>query len=280
MNSIIVPVDFSSAALGALQYAYQLAQTMRFKNVSLFHAYQTPLVESVGSLEQLEKMSNDVRNEKNLQLQNFAQLALVRIAPYQDIQLEFITIEGIITELLANYVESQHLIVMGTQGQEHSGTFTHGSHTSEEMLNVSAPILVVPVGCTYKAPKSILYAIDYENYDRSILHSLSSFADVVGASVTLLHINSSKGYFDEMRMANYRKTLHDILPNENMKLDFVSGEDLEHVLISYLTEKQIDLPVLVSRKGTILKNQYADSFSRQMTMRTQTPLLIFHASDN
>lgn len=280
MYNIIVPIDFSYAAECALQYAYRLALFMKTAKIELFHAYKTPLVESVGSFEELELLASSVRKEKIVQLKIFVQKTFKRMHVKNQVEIEYIAAEGEIAGLLAQYTESRHLIVMGTEGQSHSETFTHGSLTSEVLLHVSVPVLVVPVGAEFTKPKSLLFAIDYENYDHSVLYSLSSFANAANASVTLLHIHPDTGYFDHKKMTNYRKTLRDILPNENMKLVFLTGENLEQSIFNYLEEKKLDLPVLLSRKGTILNNQYTDSFSRLMTMRTQTPLLIFHASED
>ncbi|OWY21774.1 universal stress protein [Sphingobacteriales bacterium UPWRP_1] len=276
MNHFVIPLDFSAASQNALHYAWQMALQMHVRHVSLFHAFHMPMGDWITSYEQLDQTAGAVKEAKIKRMKEFVHDTLGHLSNSKFIHLEYIANEGEVAEQLAQITNNNQLIVMGTQGQPHTNTQTGGSYTSEVMLKLTAPVLAIPAGINYTPPRKIVYAIDYEKYDHQVLLSLKAFADTFDSTITLLHINPTHGYFDEQQMANYRKTIHEIVQYENMNLDFVNGEDVEAAMHRYVDEKMPDLMVMLSRKGSIKYNKYANSFSRQMIMHTHIPLLIFH----
>lgn len=276
MKTFIIPVDFSASSQNALQYAVYLAQQMQVKTISLFHAYHMPVIEGVEDYRKLDEATNAIKLGKINRMKEFVQQTLGHLPQNANIEFNFVAKEGDIADQLMQLTDNKQFIVMGTQGKPHADTDTGGSHTSDVMLKLNAPVLAIPAGMAYKNPQKIVYAIDYEKYDHAVLYSLKAFADAFDAEITLLHINPTQGYFDEVHMDNYRKTIREIMEYENMNLDFITGEDLEKVLQIYINEKHPDLLVMLSRKGTIRYNKYKSSFSRQMVMNAHLPVLIFH----
>ena len=59
------------------------------------------------------------------------------------------------------------LIVMGTKGATGLKEVLFGSHTIHVLKNTKCPVIVIPSGFSFEAPREILFPTDYEvNYKK------------------------------------------------------------------------------------------------------------------
>ncbi|HRI29085.1 MAG TPA: universal stress protein [Chitinophagales bacterium] len=276
MNTFIIPVDFSAVSATALQYGYHLAIQTQAQEVIVCHIYLTPLTENVANIQQIDALAASAQSEKERRLKEFVQQSLGHLTAAKLPPITYMADEGDLINQLQQITNNSTLIVMGTMAQPKPNTASGFSQTTDVMLQTTTPVMVIPAGAVYRKPQNIVYAIDYEQFDRKTLYSLKAFSDRVDAKVTLLHINAQPGITNHTQLVNYRKTIQDIIPYENIKLDFIEGDDVANLLLHYTQQHDTNILALLTKKGQLSNPDYVNSLSSQLLMQCPIPIIVFH----
>lgn len=303
MKNILVPIDFSACSYNAFDYACKLANATNIKQISLVHIidevqkkqenykltnrlFKHQKGEAKPSFEYLSVRDNnattvlDEITELQLRLEEMVvKYALDAQTPdIQYINFDFYVQLGKTSDCITNLVAKQRfdLVVQGTKsGAYRLPSFSH-SITADLVLQMYQPMLVVPEQVAFTVPKKIVFAMDYEKFDKRELYSLEAFAEQFDSELILLHFSPSKSYFTSEQFLTYRQLIVELQNYEKMRLELLESTNYMTKLNEFIERNQIDMLVMLSRKGYVDHPFAYDSFTRKVSLHTNIPLMVLH----
>jgi nucleotide-binding universal stress UspA family protein len=190
-RSILCPVDFSSHARLALQYADLVASRSGGQLTALF--VSDPLLVAAAAAASYDASALGAASET--ELRDFVGGALGR-PPSHPGGVTCSVVQGDPPAEIQKAVRrlSADLVVMGTQGLSGAGKLFFGSTTERVLRRTTVPVLTIPPATTRrKLPAGwpghrILGAIDLGNPARAEVRAAARVAQWSGADLLLLHV--------------------------------------------------------------------------------------------
>ncbi len=274
MKRILVPTDFSDNAYGAITYALQL-----FKDIEctfyLVHTYTPPiyhteyLIGSPGqiglgdvmqetSLTQLEKLKERLEKEFN----NNKHTIIVHTA--------FNTLIGEILETIQS--EQIDLIVMGTKGATGAKEILLGTNTVHLIKKAKCPVIAVPPGFPFEAPKEILFPTDYEiEYNEEKIQELLKLAKVYRSRINVMHVRV--GYDLTPEQLRHQKQLEELVGNMGLFHEMPDNGIIAAVNEFQLKTK-INLLVMVQNKHSFLESLFIEPVIKKIGFHLTVPFMV------
>lgn len=279
MKKIILPTDFSENAYNAITYAVQL-----FKDVEttfyLLHTY-TP---AVFRAENLHKAS-----EVNLEDQNHAvameQLTEVKLRLQNDFNITthtYLTLAvfNTLTDEVDNLVESEKadLVIMGTKGVSDVFEVLLGTNTTEVMRRAKCPLIVVPSGFEYEAPREIVFPTDYEiDYEQNQLRQLLGIAEIHNSRIDVLHV--STGYKLSQDQTRHKQKLEQLLGQAPLTFHHLPDQGVIDAINIFKLDKPKALLVMIRNKHTFLERLFFEPIIKKIGLQINTPFMVIpHAN--
>jgi nucleotide-binding universal stress UspA family protein len=275
MKTILTPTDYSTTSRNATDYAIELAKLTNSK-IILLHALTVPvatmeihgpLLYNIGDLErENEKIIQTLKNE------------ISRKNPGLIIE-SLLTVGFPVEEILnTSKEENADLVVMGLKGMSKAEEAIIGSNTSSVVKDAHCPVLVVPDGAVFKAPKNIVIACDYNKdfENESMWIHVREFVKTFNSTVFILDVlNKKESTTVEIATTGLKveKFLNDI-PHT---LHFIEGEDLIESINNFVREKNADMLVMLPKRYNAIKRLFHKSNTRKVIFHTDIPVLTLHA---
>ncbi len=277
MKKFICPVDYSDAALNAIDYAARLARhtEVELTLVQVLGERALQDIANVSSGFPPEREAREAAAEKRLQ--EYCKL----VEDEQGIPCRTLlkTDHGNTTQALAKEIEEggYELVVMGTNGADDLKQFYFGTHTYNTLRKVKCPMLIVPEKCSFQVPESVVYAMDYREEDVSVVRSLHRFMRPFTPRLTLLHISKRDTAISEDVFSAFKSKVEEQLEGYR-GIDFRRGveEDTADGLNSYMATHNADLLVLLTREYAFLERLFHNSITRQLSFIASYPLLVYN----
>ncbi len=186
MKKIIVPIDFSGHSEYALRVAADIAKKHKAELV-LLHM-----------LDISDQMISITEATQRRELMFFMQLATKRFEEFvakdylKDIQVTPVIKHHKVFEEINNVATEVHadLIVMGSRGATGIKGFFVGSNTEKVVRTSDVPVLVVKTDIEKFAPKTIVFASDFDQENLKAFQKVRQFADSFGAKIKMVYINT------------------------------------------------------------------------------------------
>ena len=278
MKKIIVPIDFSENANNAFCYASQLATEFDSK-LSLVHVCH-PGTDTINNLAipTMDELVayNKERLEKFVETGHSSDGGTSLIA--QKIEQE--PIVGFVNEELIKLSkqEDTDAIVMGTRGE--GGVFERvfGSVSSHVSQKANCPVWLIPPEAKFQGLKKIAYASNFESSDSQVFSKILDLSFLFESELYFVHVSENKEEvpLDSLALETQFK---EKVPFFDVNVDVLEGDAPWKALNAYITEKDIDLLVLVTRKRTFWENIIHKSQTKEMVLHAKVPLLVMHVED-
>lgn len=271
MKTILVPTDFSETAENALSYAIEISKLTDAK-IILFHVYYPPVMISeapimMPSLVEFEKECiNDLANLQHIIYQKHG----------NKIQVEYKCECGFAVDEINLFCDKNKidLIVMGMQG---GGYFTEkiiGSLTTSLIHNTKYPVLVIDKTVTFKNIKKLVLACDYIKIPNDLIFEpLKEFIKLFKPHVYVLNIVKELENVPTLNETTAGVRIEHVLDSIEHTFHFAQNEDVIAGLNEFITEKNIDMVVMIPRIHSVLKNLFNESNTKKMAFHSEIPLL-------
>lgn len=273
MFKLLIPTDFSEAALTATSYGLSLAAALQ-SEVLLFHATGLPMIQSTEDVEilasrDLERMENEQLDRLKHQLKQLHPEVIVQVS----------TSTGFPVEEIRNACSENNidLVVMGTKGAGGMKEVLVGSNTGSLIHSTDRPVLAIPEEARFNGISHIVFASNMLKDDihsiREIIHLFGSFKPLI----TLLHIEDGHSRDAEAAVANWFR--NEVLPAVNYPLlqtQVLAENDVLKTLHTFLDEKKADILVTATRKRNLIERIFDRSITRKLVYHTHIPLLALH----
>lgn len=271
MKTILVPTDFSLAADYAVLYAIKLAGKFD-ATIVLYHAF-IPF-ESGFSPEKQNKKENALR-EKNL----MRRLLLVK----KKIALSDKTISvgvhldrGSEGARLIEFCRKRKfdLIVMGTKGASGLHEILIGSFTSYVISKALCPVLAIPLKCTFKIPKEMIYASDCRKNETKALRLLAVWCALFRSKLSILHIESNTSETSPKSFNAYKRDISKRFKSTPITFYRKHGDDISGSILRIASKNDTNILAM----SPIIRDGYWDrllhkSVTRRTVHHIKVPLL-------
>src|SRR3989344_9655075 len=186
MKTILVPTDFSEAAENAVEYAVEFAKELNAK-VFLFHVFHTPIPPVDAPI--FVPVSEELQNEKEFFLQKKAD----QLTKNTGVNISYSAKMGMAVEEILDEEKNADMIIMGIRTVGKLSEHILGSISTAILRKATIPVIIVPEGAKFKAPKKIVFACDYDsrtNY--KTIESLNELINVFKSKLLVINIKNKK----------------------------------------------------------------------------------------
>lgn len=274
MKTILVPVDFSTASLNAVDYAMHLAESVK-ATITLIYVCQVPVAYS----------------EVPVSGQDFSNLMEDAKTKLTELRHELIRTWGnkliINTEIREGYIVAEiksisnelqtFAVVMGTSGSSAMERILFGSNTLQAITHISAPLIVVPPGVKFKNITRIGLACDMQNVAKSVhAAAISKLIHDFHAQLHILHINTDKSNQYTNAQISGSEELLEIFRDQKPEFHFINSENIEDAINDFTEKNNLDIIVLIPKKHGLLEGIFHKSHSKKIALLSHVPVMAVH----
>lgn len=288
IRRILVPVDFTIHAENAVYFAVRIAEKLK-ADIKLVNAYLDPMgtpqtyLESYTYQLNIDKVIREVEEEtyKSLNAMAGRIKAYIKENDIKDVKIRFDLFKGNAVDVILSEIEEYKpaMVIMGTRGSELDKLRSFGSVTSHLIEKSNIPVLAVPKDFDAKkfdAPKSILYATDFDSTDFNALRRLITFVRPFNAKIYCVHAALEEAEtMDEIQMKRIRNYLFESMDNYDIECGLLETMDIQQGLEDFIEERKIDVLAVTTRKRNFFVRLFKPSMTKKFLFQTHIPLLVF-----
>lgn len=280
IKNILVPVDFSSNAKQALDFAIELAKPLE-ANVEVVH-YFLPKGSTAKDMPPLN--IDRLLLKKAEELENFVQPE----SSNDSIEVAVETALMVKTKVKAGFASTQivedsrsgeyDMIIMGSTGS--GGVFKQlfGSVSLDVVHQASCPVLLIPPTFFLTSIEKIAFATNHQSIQPESLKFVQSLSQHLSADVNYVHITSEEKnpevLFEEFIL---EKLLIKNSTDKNLHLETVKSDIIWKGLNDYCFRNKVDLLTMVPQQRSFFNSLFKQSQTKKILAHIPIPTLIIHA---
>jgi nucleotide-binding universal stress UspA family protein len=274
MKKIIIPTDFSPAALNAVNYAADMALAIN-AGIHLLHIYQLPISVTDAplvliSVEELKENAEKKLAKLKKDLEHITSGKL-------DIQTE--SRLGDLTDELedcCNMVQP-FVVVMGTRGHSAVEKALFGSNTLSVIKHLGWPVICVPTGKEYGVGiKQIGLACDFrEVLETTPVSMIKLFVKELKAVLHVLNVAPENNHAKTETPAQVvllQTALEDVSPEYH----FIKHKDVEDGINEFAEINNLDMIIAIPKKHKLMEGLFRKSATRQLVFESHVPVMCVH----
>ena len=274
MKTILLPTDFSSNSLNAIDFAVDIFSDvickfyiLNVQKASSFISddfrtmspsttiYQSLIANTKTAITEIIIKQESVKN------QNHEFEAMVDYDNFVDAINQACLIKGI------------DLIVMGTKGATGAERVIFGSNAVRVMQRSIAPVLTIPEGCTFNGLDKIAFTSNYlSHYNDDELMPLMELAELYQSKIDVLHLVEEKHLSDEQE--NNKAFLDSLFRFVNHEFIALEESDIFDMVKSYVDTNNIKLLAMMSRKHSFLERLFTKHNVETFGFKLDIPMLV------
>ncbi len=274
MKTIIIPTDFSPAALSATNYAADLALEIHAE-ILLLHVYQIPVAVTdtplpLLDLEELKQIAEDRLEKHKKDLAHITSNGLT---------ISTVAILGnMATELEELCKQTQPFaIVMGTTGHSALERTLFGSNTLSAIKHLTWPVICVPMGKEYGTGiRKIGLACDFRQVaETTPVNAIISFVKELHGELHILNVdkdNQEKNAVTDQQLTFLQTSLAEVNP----VFHFIQHADIEDGINEFAEKNNLDLIITIPKKHRLLEGLFRKSATKQLVFESHIPVMCIH----
>ena len=277
MKNILLPTDFSTNSLNAIQYAIKFLKDEEC-TFYLLNVYRMPYLEhdelmmyNVEKLSSLEKtLLKSSQRDLKTTVEKFNFSANHKIELLSDYSFFIDSVKQKIDELNID------LIIMGTKGATGAKEIFMGSNTGDVIMKTDCDVLAVPNKATYKKPKEIVFPTDFRLlYDEDDLDILKKIALKNESNIRVLYVQNDDP-LDEEQKAN-KKDLEWAFDDLNYSFHTLTNTDFESAVNCFTQSRgDVDMIAIIAKHYNIFQRLFFKPKVEELSFHTKIPLLVLH----
>jgi nucleotide-binding universal stress UspA family protein len=267
MKTILVPTDFSNAAMNAAEYAMSFAKEIN-ANVLLMHAYNVPMA-LAGDVPILAITPEELQKDNEKLLKKEA----ARLKKKTNVEIKYKAKMGLAVDEIREEEKKVDFIVMGMTGAGKLSEFLLGSITTATLKKVKTPVIVIPEKVNYKSPEKIALATDYALINIDTLDILKELAKTFGSKIYVVNVKEQKEEVSVKGVNAETKWEAQLSGTEHFYF-FPEHDDLVEGVNEFVKTEKADMVAVIPHRYNLIEGLFHKSFSKKMAFHTQVPLLI------
>ena len=272
MKNILIPYNFSEAAINALNYTKQLFKGIE-ANIYLLDVYISQPSELLSD-EKNEKWFNEMDNEIEDELKYLLDVLKREESTFN---YQYLVESNSLTEAVNKMVKEKDIdvVVTGTKGAKSLAETFIGTNTMK-MINAidNCPLIVVPMDYKYKSLHQIVFSTNYKRqYTTKELQFLINLSVVKNSLLEVVNL-SEENFLTENQQKNKVK-LREILQDLNVAYKKIDWEGSETLTIEkHIDETESELLVLINHKYNFFNRLLEENVIKKSAFHSKIPILI------
>jgi len=278
MKTLVVPTDFSSVSVNAMNYAVDMAQAIN-AGILLLHVYNAPVVFTDAPVSPVTTISIDELKRTSEERLEDLKINLLRVTSGQ---LEVLT-ESRLGDTIDELEEvckavQPFAVIMGSHGTTGLERMVMGSTTLTAIRHLKFPVIVVPPGTSYHGITRIGLACDFKDViETTPVDYIKNIVQEFGAELYVLNVHyhaDSNNYKDETTMdsAYLDAMLDDIKPHYY----FLNREDVVEGINEFAEKNNLDMVMVIPKKHRLIDSLFHKSRSRELVSHSHIPIVSIH----
>ncbi|WP_028890633.1 universal stress protein [Tenacibaculum sp. 47A_GOM-205m] len=272
MKNILIPYNFSEAAINALNYTKQLFKGVE-ATIYLLDVYVSQPSELLSD-EKNDKWFNEMDNEIEDELKY-----LLEVLNREESSFTYksLVASNSLTKAVTKTIEEKNIdvIVTGTKGAKSLAETFIGTNTMK-MINAieNCPLIVVPMNYKYKPLGQIIFSTNYKrSYVKNELQFLINLSLVKKCGLEVVNL-SEETFLTENQQRNKVK-LRELLQDLNVTYKKIDLEGSETQTIEkHIDETQSELLVLLNHKHNFFNRLLEENVIKKSAFHSKIPILI------
>ena len=185
----------------------------------------------------------------------------------------------LVSEIVSVLEENEiDLIVMGTQGATGAKEIFLGTHTMYTIKKVKCPVIAVPSGFKFEAPKEILFATDYRCSKTN--KNLPILKWICATHISRLNIlNAYYGTPMDEEQETIKSFLEDYFKDQAHLFHTAIDLDVIDAVSSFQVKNKINFLVMVHNKHSFFENLLFKPIINELVFHTNVPFLVIPSED-
>ncbi len=271
--TFLVPIDFSSEAINALEYAVMVAKKME-ASLLIMHAYSAAKhTIDIGT----EIYYPDPIEEIQRKIENRFKTLNTIVPTLNDIDYSTELLynqpnNAILNSCLTNNVQ---LIIMGTQGAHGIDEYITGSNAYKAVKQADIPVLMVPHTFKDHSIGNIVFASDYVNVEKEAdkLGFMKSLVTAFDSKLNILHVDNDDDFGLNDEEINQSKKYDEVFQFLNPIYHLLEKQDIEKGIETFAANNAIDLVAIIPKKHSIFENLLKSPITKKLAYHSNLPVL-------
>jgi nucleotide-binding universal stress UspA family protein len=277
MINVLIPTDFSENSWNAIEYGVQFFQkelvTFYLLHVSFYDGPETSKDAVAHGLVLDVNNGTAVGNQLQQIIDRIEALFFRTNHKFYAVQEHSLFIDGIKQAVEKKKID---FILMGTKGASGLKEVAIGSRTGEVITRVKCPTLVIPEHAVYTKPKRIVFPTDFNSYYKNkILLTLAEIISINEAWIHILHVTKKNHELSPIQ-AETKEFLDDFLMDKPHRFHFLSSDDLQSALATFIEDEQIDMIAMVAKNINFFQRLLFKPSVAKISYHTRIPFLVLH----
>ena len=283
MNTILVPVDFSTHTTHAAHFGIELAHQID-GDVLLLHVVQTSPAAPAMSVPTVNRRDWDlsVYDRQAVEMQQIEEELsdFKQRAGFANVRVQSLLKVGQPADTILEIARTEQaaFVVMGTVGASNAWEKLVGSVTAQVAQRAEQPLWIVPNDTRFSALRQYAYFADLEGDEVSCINQVIDLGEQLRVGMKVVHVSDmdeeeysqAEAMIDafEVSYANDRVTFQNLM--------YASvGQGVE----AYTRQHWPDAIVLAHRNRGLVGRLFHKSVIRELALTTKRPLLIIQKPD-
>jgi len=273
MKIIIVPVDFSTTATNAAEFAGNLA-AFYGAEIWLYHAYQIPIAlsEFAYPVVDITEMQKAAEHELNLLKENTQSKLRRTITIYTKAEMNLLQLG--LTDLCDEL--KPDMVVMGLSGKNALTRLIVGSNTIKTIYDLTYPVLIVPPKAEFIPVRKIGFACDYRQVAKTTpVALLKKIVTDFHAELHVLNVEQNGSSIDsEKQQESY--LINELLRDTKAEFHSIEAGEITDGVNWFIDKSKLDWIVAIPKKHTLVEKIFRRSQTRELVFHTHIPILCIH----
>ena len=272
MKNILIPYDFSEAALNALNYTKKLfeGESVSIFLLDVYIGERSNLLSEEYNEKWFSQMDDDIEDELkylvdvlNRENKGFKYHAIV----------DSNTLTNAVKEAINR--EKIDLVISGTKGAKSLTQTFLGTNTIKIIHAIdNVPVIVVPTNYKYKIIDRIIFSTNYKrDFNSSELEALISFSKMKKSQIEIVNLSVEEALSDSQK--KHKNNLQELLqenPTSFKKLDWDDSE--ANTIQKHIENSNGQLLVLINHHYNFLNKLLTEDVIKKITFSSNIPILI------
>lgn len=274
MKQILIPTDFSENAENALQYAIDLYENQPIQ-IHLLSVINPDIVSTDLPISTIDLSSVQYENATK-KLQALKE----KYDSDSNSPKPSITIEAKINTVVFGISQSAKdvkadLIIMGTRGENHNYyDRLIGTISSEILKEAPCPVLLVPMGYTFKPIDNLIFATQLSHKDPYELWRATELLKPQVAQIRCLYVMKDRDNSNAQEIDQFAKYMVEHSPSIQTIFNIVEDNDIETAIEEYAETYDAEMILMHRSKKSFWENMFSKRHTKEMINLINRPLMI------
>ncbi len=272
MKTIIVPIDFSSDSINALEHAIKISNKID-ASIRMIHVQKSNNFKVPKFFVDFNKMySNDVNDYFKILTDKYTSKITNK--------LDYVLRKGKVYKEVIEQTnkDNAYMIICGTHGISGFEEFWIGSNAYRIVSNAECPVLTIRNGYLRKSIKKIILPIDMTRESRQKTKFTVEFAKYFNAEIHVVSVKETNTPAVVERIEKYVTQTTEYIKEKGIKCinDSLFGSNITESTIEYAISVDADLISIMTEQVSSTKNLWLGKYAQQMVNHSPIPILSNH----